>query len=743
VTDGASTAQRPVGLLGAIGIGIGAIVGGGILALAGVAFEATGPGAILAFALNGGIALLTALSFAEMSAAFPESGGTYTFAKKVLSVEAAFAVGWIVWFASIVAGVLYALGFASYGMIALNQLWGVRNDFPTGRLSGPWVETAVAVGATAIYTLSLVRRSPGGGQWATWGKLAVFAVLIAGGLWALPGRPVAGVHASLTPFLPGGAAGLFQAMGYTFIALQGFDLIAAVAGEVRDPGRTIPRAMLLSLAAALAIYLPLLFVIATVGVSPGQSIITASAAYPDTIVAIAAGNFLGRLGFWLVIVAAILSMLSALEANLLAASRIAFSMARDRNLPRILGRIDERRGTPQAAVVASAVTLTIILLVVRDVATAGAAASLIFLISFALAHWTSILARRRGGVGAAVFRVPCFPLVPAAGGLSCLALAVFQGIVVPPAGVLASVWLGCGVILFVLLLARRARVVDASAEAYDPHLVRLRGRSPLVLVPIANPANAEAMVAVATALAPPNVGRVLLLSVVAAPPAWQPGAPPRQLVDAQQALREALMTSFAAGLAPEALTTVAQHPWVEIDRVARIHRCESLLLGLSNLTEQVMGTPMEDLMSRVDCNVIVMRAAPGWQLSQARQVLVPVGGRGDHDALRARLLGSLFRVGRREVTYLRVLPGRSSAAACAAARRRLLHLAEDEVPARCRVEVVRSDSIAAALTRQAAESDLVILGLQRLNRRRKLLGEIAVNMARDTTCPLIMISRRG
>ena len=99
---------RSVGLLGATGIGVGAIVGGGILALAGVAFGATGPSAILAFALNGIIALITALSFAQLASRFPESGGTYTIAKKVMSIETAFVIGWIVWFASIVAGVLYA-----------------------------------------------------------------------------------------------------------------------------------------------------------------------------------------------------------------------------------------------------------------------------------------------------------------------------------------------------------------------------------------------------------------------------------------------------------------------------------------------------------------------------------------------------------------------------------------------------------------------------------------------------------
>ena len=76
--------QRTMGLWGAVGLGVAAIVGGGILILGGVAFEATGPSAVLAFGLNGFLAILTVFSFAEMSAAFPESGGTYVFSKKVL-----------------------------------------------------------------------------------------------------------------------------------------------------------------------------------------------------------------------------------------------------------------------------------------------------------------------------------------------------------------------------------------------------------------------------------------------------------------------------------------------------------------------------------------------------------------------------------------------------------------------------------------------------------------------------------
>jgi len=735
--------DRSIGVLGAVGVGVGAIVGGGILALSGVAFAAAGPGAIVAFALNGFVAVLTALSFAELSSAFPESGGTYTFAKKVLSVQAAFMVGWVVWFASIAASVLYAIGFGAYAVAGLGKLWQTALGAVPEWLTGRTMVLELAVAAAALYALSLTRKVAGGGQWATVGKLIVFSLIIGGGIWALSDEPAGLVGKRMSPFLPFGGLGLLQAMGYTFISLQGFDLIAAVAGEVRDPGRTIPRAMLLSLLTALFVYLPFLFVIATVGVKSGESITAMSADSPGTVVAVAVENFMGPVGFWLVILAAILSMLSALHANLFAASRIALAMARDRTLPSQLGTIHKARRTPTMAVLASFGGVVLVLFLMSDVAAAGAAASLIFLVSFALANGTGILARRRGDKGATTFRTPWFPLVQVTGACTCLALAIFQGIMVPAAGVLVGLWLGLGGIVYVGLLARRARVFDASVQAQDPYLVQMRGRSPLVLVPIANPANAEAMVAVANALAPTRVGRVLLLSVVTQPERWEPGEPPHSLVAAQDVLRESLTASLSSGLVPEMLTTVSPNPWNEIIRVAQTHRCESLLIGLSDLSEHASGAHLEALMSGVRCDVVVLRAARGWRLEGVRRVLVPIAGWGGHDVLRARLLGSLCRTGSREIVLMRVLPDGTLPAVERNAERGLKRIALDEVPGPAATEVVKSHDVTAEITRRAMESDLVILGLQRPGRRRKLFGDLTLQIARSTNSGIIMIGSRG
>ncbi|MGI9472340.1 MAG: amino acid permease [Rubripirellula sp.] len=728
-------------MFAATGVGVGAIVGGGILALAGVAFETTGPAAIVAFSVNGLIALLTALSFSEMASKFPESGGTYAFSRKVLSVEAAFTVGWVVWFASIVAAMLYAVGFGYFFLILMRDITIAAGYLVPNWAADDRLVPYIAIFATLSLTLGLMLKSGGGGQWANVVKVAVFGVLILGGFWALARQPVAETTASLKPFFASGTIGLFQAMGYTFIALQGFDLIAAVGGEVRNPTRNIPRAMIYSLGIALAIYIPLLFVLTVVGAPDGQTISQAAAEDPEGIVAIAAFNYLGTTGYWLVVIAAVLSMFTALQANLYAASRIALAMSRDHTLPAPLSRLSANRRTPVASILVTSTLVSLLVIMLPDVAAAGAAASLIFLMTFAMAHWLSVLVRRRS-IEPPPFRAPMYPLVPLVGGLACISLAIFQGITVPSAGTIAVVWLSIGGLLFLTLFARRARIKDVSSVAANPELVRLRGNSPLVLVPIANPQNAQAMIALAHTLVPAAVGRVLLQTIVVAPRSWHPDDDPEPADRSQTVLRELLRASSALGLPVETLTTVSTEPMEEIARVAKLHRCESVLLGLSEIKEASDDTPLEGLLSQLDTDVVVLRAKNHWQLADTRKILVPVGGRGGHDYLLARLLGSLSRRQPCEVTFLRVVPTDIDPSEYRRAKRELDRTAYDNVVGRSERVLLKSDDASRAIT-EVAEDQLVILGVQRIGPHRKLFGEFTRQIARQSDSPLIVISRRG
>ncbi len=730
--------ERTVGLLAATGIGVGAIVGGGILVLGGVALESTGPSSIMAFLLNGIVALFTAVSFAEMSTAFPESGGVYTFAQKVLSVRLAFAVGWVLWFAYIVAGVLYALGFAEYTAAAVDDLLTLA-----GYQVPEWLRTratflVLGILATIGYAMMLIRSPGGGGQVETIGKMVIFSVLIAIGIFAVFRSEQGTVMAGLTPFFANGFGGFLSAMGFTFIALQGFDLIAAVGGEVRDPTRVIPRAMFYSLGIALVIYLPLLFLVSTVG-SPGEPISEMSARSPATVMADAARNFAGWPGYWMVVIGAILSTLSALSANVLAASHVALQMAKDRTLPEVLEQANEK-GSPVMAVYATALAAVAIMLMIPDVAAAGAAASLIFLVSFALVHWMSALARLRAP-NPPPFRAPFFPLVPVIGGVACAGLAIFQAISVPDAGVIALVWLGLGVILYISLFSDRAQVVDAYREALNPQVAMMRAKRPLVLAPVSNPANAAKMALIANALATPVVGRAVLLNVVLTSREGDAQDSVAKRVDSvERVVRGALSASLSSGHAPETLITVAEDPWAEIVRVVQSRDCECLVLGLSTASDVQGVKNLEQLLNNVECDVVLLCAKPEWRPTQDMKVVVPVGGRGGHDNLRARLLGSLNRAGYRKTRFVQVVSEETSEQDQKATEKRLQRFAREEAYGKPEAVVTASNDIVSALAGSADANDLLVLGLQQ-HRGKRLFSEVALRVARQTEGATLMISR--
>ncbi|WP_051205587.1 APC family permease [Salinimicrobium xinjiangense] len=738
IDPSSSATNRTIGFSGALGIGVGAMVGGGILALAGVAFAVSGPSAVLAFALNGLIAFITALSFAEMASANPQSGGTYTYAKKALSLQVAFGVGWIVWFASLVAAVLYALGFGAFAVFALKQIPALESS---GVLEFGFVPVLLALGAIGYFTFSLTRGSGDGGAVINIGKLAVFAVLIAGGLAVFVQTPFSHISESLDPFFSGGFSGVIAAMGYTFIALQGFDLIGSAAGEIKNPEKNIPKAMMGTLAVGLAIYLPLLFLMSTVGVLPGESITEMSKQDSETVLAVAAQNYLGAFGFWLVLVAGIFSMLSALQANLFAASRISLSMAKDRTLNHHLSNISERFGTPVTSILVTCGIVAILVLILPDLAAAGAASSLIFLITFALAHLIMILMRNRGYKESATFRAPFFPALPIVGIISCLGLAIFQAIVVPSAGIIALLWLLTGAVLFVSFFIKKARAIEASEQALDPDLIRLRGLSPLVLLPISNPANAESMVFLANALAPPVIGRVLIHSIVI--PSTEKDDLEKRLLSSRDVTQYALKASFEAGLRPETLTTIADHPWEEIERVVKEHNCRSLLLGLSDVNESQTNKNLEKLVKHVKADVVVFRQPfSGWKITAAQKVLIPVAGFESHDPLRARVAASLWRASQPEITFLQVLPENTLSETIEKNNQRLSRFASRIIPGKTEVAIIQNDDVVAELVHQASRHDLVIMGLGKAGKHQKAFGHVALSLAEKTNTALIFISKK-
>lgn len=715
------------GLGGATLVGVGAMAGAGIFVLLGATLAATGPGVLLVLAGNGLLALVTAASFAELAATFPESGGGYVFAKKVLPVGGAFGTGWVLWFAYVVAAALYALGFAGFVAFALEAHLGWPRP--------PWLEPAVALAACAACVWLLVRRGAGPGNGLSIAKLFTFGGLVVLGVLAVARRPIGEWAGEFTPLAPAGVAGLAAGAALTFIAFEGFEVIATIGEEVRDPARTIPRAMFLSVAITLVVYVLLTAVaLAAGGPADGTSAWRELSFHDADAMAVAAGRYGGVIGAALVLVAGLLATLSAMLASLLAASRIAFAMARDRALPRALGRVGAGGRAPVQALVWSGLLAAAVVLLSGDVDTAGAAASLVFLIAFTLANAAGLLVRQRAATLSA-WRAPWYPLTPLAGIVGCSALALSQLATRPLASAVVLAWIGLGTLFYRTRLRRGALTADALAEAWDENLLALRGRTPRVLVPIAHPERAEPLVSLADALVPSERGRVIGLCV----------APARDGVAADEAARDGALAAARAALAAAASLgrpfecdlVLAPDVVTAVARAARERRPETVLLGMADLSAPGGLSLLEEIVAATPADLVVLNAPPNWRPAAVRRLLVPFAGRSPHDPLRARLVGR-FQRGGAEAVLLHVT---GEGTERARAQRRLAEGADDlGIPReRCRLEAT-GDPIEAIL-RHAAEADLVLLGFAAASGRRRLFGRFALEVIARAPCPVIAVAR--
>ena len=217
---------------------------------------------------------------------------------------------------------------------------------------------------------------------------------------------------------------------------------------------------------------------------------------------------------------------------------------------------------------------------------------------------------------------------------------------------------------------------------------------------------------------------------------------PAGIRDAQAVLGGALRTALDVDLRPEALITLHKDPWSEIARVAEATRCEKLLLGVGELDDSLMTGPLARVIGAVDADVIILRAPPDWQPTKAHSILVPSRGGRDQSPVRARLLGSLARTAPRDVAFLGVLSPSTGGGTHRRALKDLERLAWDEVGDQAHAELAVSDDVVAQVARRAGECDLLILGFHRRRRRRAVFSNLMLEIARATTCPLVMISHR-
>ncbi len=428
------------------------MIGAGIFVLTGLAAEIAGPAAILVFALNGVVTVLTGISYAELASAIPKSGGGYVFVREVFSGPTSFLMGWMLSFAYMIAGALYALGFSSNFVEFVHLYWA---GLPTGPV---WhiLYALTVVGLFALLNAVSTEASGGAETVVTIIKIIILLVFAGFGAFAVEGS-------NFEPFFAkdDSSVAILKAMGLTFIAFEGYDLIATVTEEVENPRENIPKAIFISLVATVAIYLIVVWV--AIGTLGAEELGRAG----ETGIAEAATSFMPTIpllgeGAALIVFGAVFSTVSALNAVVIASSRVVFAMGREDQLPNPLGQISARFGTPLAAVVVSAAVMlgSVVFLPIEQV---GRVSSLFFLVSFVVVNWSVIRLRNRRPNMRRPFEMPFYPAIPILAIVLNLVLAYFLLRDDPYTLVLGVGWIAIGGLVYAALRWRRTETEAAGA----------------------------------------------------------------------------------------------------------------------------------------------------------------------------------------------------------------------------------------------------------------------------------------
>jgi len=308
---------QKIGLKEAISIGIGGMVGGGIFAVLGLAVSLGKGGTPFSFLIAGIIALITSYSYVKLSLAFPDRGGTVKFINKGFGISIfSGGINNLLWISYIIMLSLYASAFGSYAP----NLFQITND----RVIDSHIYlSAIIIFATAInyYSIKVVGKIE---SYAVIIKLIILISFVFIGAYGLIGNPNINQLAisnweSPLQLLTGGMV--------IFVAYEGFELIANAAPDIKNPTINIPKAYYYSVLFVIILYV--IIAIITVGSLPFSKIATAQ----DYVLAEAAKPMLGKIGFTIITVAALISTFSAINASLYGGSRVSYEIAEDDELP--------------------------------------------------------------------------------------------------------------------------------------------------------------------------------------------------------------------------------------------------------------------------------------------------------------------------------------------------------------------------------------------------------------------------
>jgi APA family basic amino acid/polyamine antiporter len=354
---------RRLGTFDAVIVGLGSMIGAGVFAAIGPAAAAAGSGLLLGLGVAAVVAYCNATSSAQLAARYPSSGGTYVYGRERLGAVWGYLAGWGFVVGKTASCAAMALTFGAYAAPALARPAAI----------------GAVVALSAVNLLGVQKTA-----WATRLIVAVvlgsLATVVAAALTASPSA------SNLVPLTDGGTRGILQAAGLLFFAFAGYARIATLGEEVRDPARTIPRAIPIAVLVTLGVYAAVA-VTALMAIGPHA---LATAAAPLTAV-VEAGSLAWSAP--VVRVGAAVGSLGVLLSLLAGVSRTTFAMASNGDLPRWLDRVHPTRKVPHHAEVAIA-AIVVVVVAVADVRSAIGFSSFAVLFYYAVANVSALTLRR-------------------------------------------------------------------------------------------------------------------------------------------------------------------------------------------------------------------------------------------------------------------------------------------------------------------------------------------------------------
>lgn len=363
-----------------VAITINGIIGAGIFGLPAKVFSLIGPYSLLAFVACALIVMLIILCFAEVSSRFDKTGGPYLYAREAFGSAVGFEVGWLIWLARLTA-------FAAN----CNLLTSYISFFWPGAAGG---SVRIAIIVLVVVTLAGinilgVRQAAIVSNLSTVGKLVPMILFVVIGLFFL--NPTAYTFGAAPP------VGAFsQSVLLLIYAFTGFEMAAIPAGEVDNPQRHLPRALLIAIAVVATLYVGIQVV--CVGTLP-------ELAQSTKPLADAGSRFMGAAGGALISAGAIISITGNLNIVLLSGSRIPFAMAEQNELPSFMGRVHRRFATPYIAIICTA-AIMLVLTLRQSFVQALTISAIARLLTYAATCAALPVLRRDKNAQPALFRLP-------------------------------------------------------------------------------------------------------------------------------------------------------------------------------------------------------------------------------------------------------------------------------------------------------------------------------------------------